>query len=137
MKPGLAWALGIAAGLSAACGHVAPATTPTPVEGVSGAGAAEEGGAQNRHPAAAAPRQPIATVTELADRDGDWVPDRDDKCPTEPEDRDGFEDADGCPELDNDRDGIPDTQDRCPNHAEDKDGFEDEDGCPDDGGRPR
>jgi outer membrane protein OmpA-like peptidoglycan-associated protein len=65
------------------------------------------------------------------DGDGDGILDRDDKCPTEPEDRDGFEDEDGCPDPDNDRDGIPDTVDRCRDAPEDKDGFEDEDGCPD------
>ncbi len=65
------------------------------------------------------------------DQDGDGILDKDDKCPNEPEDKDGFEDSDGCPDLDNDNDGIPDTQDKCPNVAEDKDGFEDSDGCPD------
>ena len=54
-----------------------------------------------------------------------------DKCPTEPEDKDGFEDADGCPDPDNDKDGVPDKTDKCPNEPEDKDGFEDADGCPD------
>jgi outer membrane protein OmpA-like peptidoglycan-associated protein len=54
-----------------------------------------------------------------------------DKCPNEPEDFDGFEDNDGCPETDNDRDGLADANDRCPNQPEDKDGFQDEDGCPD------
>ncbi len=49
----------------------------------------------------------------------------------DPEDKDGFEDADGCPDPDNDKDGIEDTADKCPNRAEDKDGFEDADGCPD------
>jgi hypothetical protein len=44
---------------------------------------------------------------------------------------DGFEDGDGCPDLDNDKDGIPDAKDQCPLCPEDKDGFEDEDGCPD------
>ena len=58
-------------------------------------------------------------------------PRRDDKCPNEPEDKDGFEDEDGCPDPDNDTDGIPDATDKCPNEPEDKDGFEDEDGCPD------
>ena len=48
-----------------------------------------------------------------------------------PEDRDGFQDKDGCPDPDNDKDGIPDKDDQCPNDPEDKDGFEDEDGCPD------
>jgi outer membrane protein OmpA-like peptidoglycan-associated protein len=65
------------------------------------------------------------------DTDGDGIIDELDKCPTEPEDRDGFEDADGCPDPDNDKDGIPDVADRCPNEPEDKDGFEDADGCPD------
>ena len=67
----------------------------------------------------------------------DTDPDRDgvhgaaDQCPNEPEDKDGFQDEDGCPDLDNDGDGVPDTTDKCPNEAEDKDGFQDEDGCPD------
>jgi outer membrane protein OmpA-like peptidoglycan-associated protein len=65
------------------------------------------------------------------DTDGDGVLDRDDKCPNEPEDRDGFEDADGCPDPDNDHDGIPDKLDKCPNEPEDFDGHEDADGCPD------
>ena len=65
------------------------------------------------------------------DRDGDGIPDRDDLCPDEPEDKDGFQDEDGCPDPDNDGDGIPDVRDKCPNEAEDKDGFQDEDGCPD------
>ena len=68
---------------------------------------------------------------KVVDTDGDGIPDKSDKCPTEPEDKDGFQDADGCPDLDNDNDGIPDKTDKCPNEAEDKDGFEDEDGCPD------
>ena len=54
-----------------------------------------------------------------------------DKCPREPEDKDTFEDTDGCPDPDNDQDGIPDKKDLCPNDPEDKDGFQDEDGCPD------
>jgi len=65
------------------------------------------------------------------DTDGDGIPDTADKCPNEPEDRDGFQDADGCPDPDNDGDGIPDRQDKCPNEPEDKDGFQDADGCPD------
>jgi outer membrane protein OmpA-like peptidoglycan-associated protein len=65
------------------------------------------------------------------DTDHDGLPDPVDKCPTEPEDKDGFQDEDGCPDLDNDQDGIPDQTDKCPNQPEDKDGFEDEDGCPD------
>jgi OmpA-OmpF porin, OOP family len=68
---------------------------------------------------------------EVGDRDGDGIPDDRDQCPDEPEDMDGFQDEDGCPDPDNDGDGIPDAQDKCPNEAEDKDGFQDEDGCPD------
>ncbi|MEO7423580.1 MAG: thrombospondin type 3 repeat-containing protein [Fibrobacteria bacterium] len=64
------------------------------------------------------------------DRDHDGVPDNRDKCPLAPEDRDGFQDEDGCPEQDNDGDGIPDAADNCPYAQEDHDGIEDEDGCP-------
>jgi len=65
------------------------------------------------------------------DRDHDGVKDRRDRCPDVAEDRDGFQDDDGCPDWDNDGDGIPDGRDLCPNQAEDRDGFEDQDGCPD------
>ncbi len=65
------------------------------------------------------------------DTDRDGVVDADDHCPTQPEDRDGFEDEDGCPDPDNDHDGVPDVRDRCPDEAEDVDHHEDEDGCPD------
>jgi OmpA-OmpF porin, OOP family len=71
-----------------------------------------------------APRAP-------GDRDHDGILDNVDKCPDDPEDKDGFEDEDGCPDLDNDKDGIPDKTDKCPNEPEDKDGFQDDDGCPD------
>jgi outer membrane protein OmpA-like peptidoglycan-associated protein len=72
-----------------------------------------------------------APVCEVGDRDHDGIPDNVDKCPDQPEDFDGYQDTDGCPDLDNDGDGIPDIQDQCPNQAEDLDGFEDADGCPD------
>jgi len=71
-------------------------------------------------------------------KDVDNDPDRDgilgaaDKCPTDPEDKDNFQDTDGCPENDNDNDGIVDISDKCPIDPEDKDGFEDTDGCPED-----
>jgi outer membrane protein OmpA-like peptidoglycan-associated protein len=58
------------------------------------------------------------------------VPDEVDVCSDEPEDVDGFEDADGCPD-DNDRDGLADAEDQCPNEAEVVNGYADEDGCPD------
>jgi outer membrane protein OmpA-like peptidoglycan-associated protein len=67
----------------------------------------------------------------IGDSDRDGIPDKDDKCPTDPEDKDGFEDGDGCPEPDNDHDGLVDARDKCPNDAEDIDGFQDDDGCPD------
>lgn len=65
------------------------------------------------------------------DLDGDGVPDNRDPCPNEDEDKDGFQDYDGCPEADNDEDGVPDFQDKCSGEAEDKDGTLDGDGCPD------
>ncbi len=73
----------------------------------------------------------LAPLAVFSDRDGDGVPDDRDQCVDEPEDLDGFEDADGCPDPDNDKDGFLDANDACPNAAEDFDGFEDEDGCPD------
>lgn len=65
------------------------------------------------------------------DRDGDSVSDNDDKCPERREDMDGFEDGDGCPELDNDADGVIDGLDQCQDKDEIYNGFEDADGCPD------
>lgn len=65
------------------------------------------------------------------DRDKDGIGNRKDECPDDPEDKDAFEDLDGCPDLDNDADNVPDSRDDCPNEPEDFDGFEDEDGCPD------
>jgi len=76
----------------------------------------------------------FASVTwspDYRDSDGDGVANQDDKCPDQPEDKDGFQDADGCPDPDNDGDFIVDAQDKCPTDKEDIDGFEDEDGCPD------
>ncbi len=64
------------------------------------------------------------------DSDGDGLDDRDDRCPNQAEDKDGFEDGDGCPDLDNDKDGVPDVSDKCPLTPEDKDGRDDADGCP-------
>jgi len=65
------------------------------------------------------------------DRDGDGIPDDKDQCPDRPEDFDGFEDDDGCPDIDNDLDGVLDVADRCPNVRETYNGYEDDDGCPD------
>ena len=65
------------------------------------------------------------------DQDQDGVLDPFDLCREHPEDMDGFEDEDGCPELDNDRDGVVDARDEAPLEPETKNGFEDEDGAPD------
>jgi len=73
----------------------------------------------------------LAWAPVARDGDGDGLLDGRDRCPQVPEDRDGFEDADGCPDLDNDRDGKLDALDGCDDAAEDRDGFEDDDGCPD------
>jgi outer membrane protein OmpA-like peptidoglycan-associated protein len=68
----------------------------------------------------------------VRDSDSDGIPDGRDRCPTEPEDMDGFHDDDGCPDPDNDHDGVADDVDECPDDAEEPGG--DRDGCPD---RPR
>lgn len=64
------------------------------------------------------------------DADGDGLGDAEEGCPSEPEDRDGRDDDDGCPDPDDDADGVHDTGDRCPTDPEDTDGFLDDDGCP-------
>ncbi len=66
-----------------------------------------------------------------SDRDSDGILDKADACPDAPEDIDGFEDKDGCPDVDNDEDGILDIDDSCPDDPEDRDRWEDADGCPD------
>ncbi|MCB9571896.1 MAG: tandem-95 repeat protein [Kofleriaceae bacterium] len=65
------------------------------------------------------------------DRDHDGLRDADDACPTQPEDRDGFQDEDGCPDPDNDGDGVLDVDDGAPMDPEDRDGWQDADGVPD------
>jgi outer membrane protein OmpA-like peptidoglycan-associated protein len=64
------------------------------------------------------------------DTDGDGIPDSSDMCPDQPEDFDGIQDADGCPEDDADRDGIPDTQDACPKEPGEPDPDPRKSGCP-------
>jgi len=104
--------------------------------------------------------KPEAPAKPVSDSDGDGLNDEEDRCPAEPEDRDNFQDSDGCPDEDNDGDGILDTDDRCPDEVgtsanqgcpdedsdgdgiigeadrcpekpEDKDSYQDDDGCPD------
>lgn len=71
----------------------------------------------------------IGWAPRVHDVDGDGVPDELDQCTELAEDKDGFEDSDGCPDFDNDDDGVPDDSDRCPAEKEDSDEFEDDDGC--------
>jgi hypothetical protein len=73
----------------------------------------------------------LPVLNPNADRDGDGIKDIRDRCPDDVEDKDGYEDGDGCPDMDNDGDGIADTKDRCPNESETQNGLDDEDGCPD------
>jgi outer membrane protein OmpA-like peptidoglycan-associated protein len=84
-------------------------------------------------PPPAAPSLPPAPPPPPPDRDGDGILDVADRCPDDPEDVDGFEDADGCPDPDNDGDGILDAEDRCPTEREVVNGVDDHDGCPDEG----
>jgi len=66
----------------------------------------------------------------VPDGDSDGVLDIDDLCIDVPEDPDGFEDEDGCPDLDNDGDGIADANDDCPLERELMNALDDDDGCP-------
>jgi outer membrane protein OmpA-like peptidoglycan-associated protein len=82
------------------------------------------------------------------DTDGDGLFDSVDRCPQDPEDLDGHQDEDGCPDPDNDLDRVLDPwvassgqsnryadqgqgSDVCPDDPEDVDRHQDEDGCPD------
>lgn len=96
----------------------------------------------------------------IGDRDGDGIKDDVDQCPDEPENYNGYQDEDGCPDVipepeekplptvsDRDGDGIPDHEDKCPDEGgdvirekgpyygcpdRDKDGIPDHlDKCPD------
>jgi len=79
---------------------------------------------------ASAPR-PNPPLAPVIDTDADGIPDERDACPSEAEDKDGFEDTDGCPDLDNDHDRNVDAEDKCPNEPETYNGIDDDDGCPD------
>ena len=69
--------------------------------------------------------------SQPADRDHDGIADDKDQCPDRPEDVDGFDDLDGCPDIDNDLDRVLDIADRCPTVPETYNGYDDDDGCPD------
>jgi hypothetical protein len=55
------------------------------------------------------------------DSDGEGISDPVDACPLAPENYNGFQDTDGCPDLapadEKDADGVPDSSDNCPNVA--------------------
>lgn len=53
-------------------------------------------------------------ISETLDHDKDGINDISDLCRHRPEDKDNFEDLDGCPDEDNDQDGVFDGQDQCP-----------------------
>jgi OOP family OmpA-OmpF porin len=57
---------------------------------------------------------PMVVKIEETDQDRDGLLDRDDKCPEQAEDKDAFQDEDGCPDPDNDGDDVLDTNDKCP-----------------------
>jgi outer membrane protein OmpA-like peptidoglycan-associated protein len=112
-----------------ACEATPMATAPEPAVAV----------ARAEPPAAepvAASIGPEPTNGAEPDRDGDGIEEALDKCPADPEDLDGFEDADGCPDMDNDADGVLDDKDLCPTSPEYVDGFQDDDGCPEGPPRP-
>ena len=100
----LALVIACACAPAPAATRVEVAPLPTPEEAAPGGG----GGA---------PHNDVRLVVQdqVGDRDGDGIVDDLDKCPDDPEDRDGFQDEDGCPDPDNDGDGILDKNDQCPN----------------------
>jgi len=73
----------------------------------------------------------IQWTPRAGDSDGDGIDDGDDACAHLPEDADGFEDDDGCPDPDNDNDLINDVDDLCPNDEALEGQDDDEDGCTD------
>lgn len=90
---------------------------------------------------------PPRAATAPADPDGDGLAAPADRCPNLAEDRDGWEDDDGCPDADDDGDGVLDSDDICvrvPGTAathgcpdRDVDGVADvDDRCPDTRGEP-
>src|SRR6478736_4212775 len=72
----------------------------------------------------------LGWAPRVHDQDTDGVPDELDRCPTEKEDSDEFEDEDGCLDADNDHDSILDAQDACPKEAGAASSDPKQNGCP-------
>jgi outer membrane protein OmpA-like peptidoglycan-associated protein len=75
-------------------------------------------------------RPPVATANLASDRDRADLPEGDDSCPDEPEDKKAVDDGDGCPEVDADGDGIADAQDACPKEPGTPSADPKKNGCP-------
>ena len=125
--PGRGLSLRLDARLAVGPARVEPEQSPVTIEGevTLGVWFPLGGGA------AAARARRVEPPPPPSDRDGDGYPDDADGCPDRAEDHDGFDDKDGCPDIDNDGDQVLDLADKCPTVAELYNGFEDDDGCPD------
>ncbi|MCG8418564.1 MAG: outer membrane beta-barrel protein [Proteobacteria bacterium] len=65
------------------------------------------------------------------DSDADGIADDADRCPKQAEDRNSYEDGDGCPDADkdSDSDGVMNFEDRCRDEPKGRDGVKGGDGC--------
>ncbi len=118
-------------GLSAAFAPARRLRSEPAFEGNARPGAAALARDHDRALMASMDRPPAELPRRPSDPDGDGILAKADQCPSVPEDLDGTEDHDGCPELDDDRDGIRDIVDLCPSAPEVINGYRDLDGCPD------
>jgi outer membrane protein OmpA-like peptidoglycan-associated protein len=119
---------------------------PAALQGCPDADGDGVGDAEDACPAEAGPAETLG-CPPAKDSDGDGITDDIDRCPLDPEDADGFQEEDGCPDPDDDGDGIVDRVDACPHEQgplenrgcpvmdADGDGVADpEDRCPDQAG---
>lgn len=126
---GLAGAGGVGSPVEVILGGWGRATDNLVIRGGLGAGLNQAVGAPGLRALLIVGWEPPADI----DTDLDGLVDRKDTCPEVAEDRDGYEDADGCVDPDDDKDGVLDITDGCRLVPEDPDGWKDEDGCPDPG----
>ncbi len=73
--------------------QVAQAETPEPVQEEP-----DQAEAVEQAPVEPTPEPTAVAATVLADSDGDGIPNQDDSCVDEPEDKDDYHDSDGCPD---------------------------------------